>query len=302
MFEQTAAINQVVAIFIAPQKGEPMQTLEKVQAVAGLGLEGDRYASRAGAYSHTRRLTDFDRQATLISQRAVAQTAFSLAETRRNLALNSDPELLNGLAGKPFYIGDVEMKGVELCDPCNRPSVLSNKTGFLSAFDKCGGLRARILTDGVISCGDQLVIPERPRPDIFERIRRLNLPMGEYAVFGSALLDAWELRRAADLDIIVTPELFKLLEENGWEQKQAHGFSLLRRGEADVTTVQDKPTDGNYFPDRLRLIKEATVIYGIPFVSVREVMACKKAYNRPKDRRDILLLEEYLWSHWLFPK
>ena len=45
--------------------------------------------------------------------------------------------------------------------------------------------------------------------DIFARIKKFNLPRGEYAVFGSALLDVWGIRRAADLDIIATPELFE---------------------------------------------------------------------------------------------
>jgi|SRR3990167_6456206 len=131
---------------------------------------------------------------------------------------------------------------------------------------------------------------------IFKRIKKFNLPIGHYAVFGSALLDAWGLRPAKDLDIIVTPELYEQLKNEGWEEVQANGFRLLRKKDADVTTVQEKPTDGEYFPDRLKLIEEAIYINGLPFVKIEEVIACKTAYNRPKDQQDIKLIKNYLRS------
>src|SRR3989344_654595 len=131
---------------------------------------------------------------------------------------------------------------------------------------------------------------------IFERIEKFNLPVDQYAVFGSALLDVWRLRTAQDLDIIVTPELYKQLKNEGWEEIQANGFTILRKEEADVTTVQEKPTDGDYYPDRLQLIREAVHINGIPFVKVEEVIACKTVYNRPKDQQDIKLIKDYLRS------
>src|SRR3989344_1720029 len=100
--------------------------------------------------------------------------------------------------------------------------------------------------------------------DIFERVRKAQLPVGDYAVFGSALLDVWGIRRAADLDIIVTPELYEKLRKDGWEEKNANGFKMLLKGDANVTTVQEKATDGDYCPDRVQLIKDAVIISGMP--------------------------------------
>ena len=130
--------------------------------------------------------------------------------------------------------------------------------------------------------------------DIFERIKKFDLPFGEYAVFGSSLLEVFGIRKAADLDIIVTPELFEKLKNDGWEEIPANGFTILRKGEADVTTVQDKPTDGTYCPDRMKLIKNAVVIKGLPFVRIEEVIACKTDYNREKDRLDISAIQKYI--------
>lgn len=140
--------------------------------------------------------------------------------------------------------------------------------------------------------------------DIFERVKKFNLPLGEYAVFGSSLLDVWDIRKANDLDIIATPELYQRLKTEGWSEKQANGFTMLVKADANISTVQDKPTDGSYCPDRLQLIKDAVIINGMPFVRVEEVLACKKDYNRPKDLEDIKTIEEYIKNHGedLYPK
>ena len=139
-----------------------------------------------------------------------------------------------------------------------------------------------------------------PPLSIFERVKKFDLPLGEYAVFGSSLLDVWGIRRANDLDIIVTPELFeKLKKDDTWKDDSGPGYQLLKKGEADVTTVQDKPTvgKGNYCPDRLQLIKDAVIIHGVPFVRIEEVLACKTDYDREKDHVDIAAIKEYIEKH-----
>ena len=133
--------------------------------------------------------------------------------------------------------------------------------------------------------------------DIFERVKKLNFPIGEYAVFGSSLLDVWGIRKSNDLDIIATPELFEhLRQDDTWKDDSGDGYELLTKGEADVTTIQNRSTR-NYNPDRIKLIKEAVIINGVPFVRIEEVIACKKDYNRPKDWQDIASVERYMKEH-----
>ena len=43
--------GEVVSIQITPQGSEPLKHVEKVEAVAGKGLKGDRYFLRTGTYS-----------------------------------------------------------------------------------------------------------------------------------------------------------------------------------------------------------------------------------------------------------
>jgi MOSC domain-containing protein YiiM len=149
---------RVTAIFISPDKGIPMQSQERINAIAGIGLEGDRYARGTGAYSKSKR--EVIRHVSLVSQEAIdaANTAngttFTAAETRRNILTEGID--LNELVGQEFSVGGVRMKGVGLCDPCARPSALSGKPGFEPAFRQRGGLRAEILTDGDIILGDTI--------------------------------------------------------------------------------------------------------------------------------------------------
>ena len=152
--------GKVTHIFISPNEGEPMQELQQVKAIEELGLEGDRYAGERGAWSKSKRKVI--RQVSLIEQEAIDRAnaslkiSFLLKETRRNIVVSDFP--LNGLIGKEFMVGSVRMRGVELCDPCQRPSKLAGKPGFEESFTSYGGLRAEILTTGQICVGDIIYV------------------------------------------------------------------------------------------------------------------------------------------------
>lgn len=162
--------QHVSAIYIAPKMGAPMQSLDRVNAIAGVGLEGDRYAKREGAYSVRKgskkkpRIPDEDRQVTLIAQQQIEISNAILGsmdikpitedQTRRNLVVTLSSDQLNALVGGRFKVGDVLMEGVELCEPCRRPPTLIGRPqdgqAFETAFENRGGLRARILRSGTI--------------------------------------------------------------------------------------------------------------------------------------------------------
>ena len=60
---------------------------------------------------------------------------------------------LNHLIGREFWVGEVLMRGVRLCEPCNYLEGLT-KPGVRMALMHRGGLRADILNEGVIRVGD----------------------------------------------------------------------------------------------------------------------------------------------------
>jgi MOSC domain-containing protein YiiM len=139
---------------------------DKVKLVKGIGIEGDRYALGVGAFSNSD--PKKNRDITLIAKIGIDTSnrllkydglaEFDMSETRRNVVIDQiQPNELNALVGKVFYLGKIKLKGEELCDPCERPSKLANKKGFKNAYDNNGGIRAQVLDSGEITIGDLLV-------------------------------------------------------------------------------------------------------------------------------------------------
>jgi MOSC domain-containing protein YiiM len=145
---------RVEAIYIGPDTEKPMQLVERVKAVSGRGLEGDRYFAKEGTFS---RKEGPGRDVTLIEAEAVEQASakyevdFHPSETRRNIVTRDVP--LNHLLDKEFTVGGVRMRGVKLCEPCGHLERVTAK-GVKQPLIHRGGLRADILSDGEISVGD----------------------------------------------------------------------------------------------------------------------------------------------------
>jgi MOSC domain-containing protein YiiM len=147
----------VEAIHLAPAGSEPMRSVERVRAIAGVGLEGDRYARGIGHWSANLKV---DRHVTLIEAEEIealaAGSGIDLApgETRRNVTTRGIR--LNELVGRRFRIGPVECEGTRLCEPCQYLTDLVGKP-VLAPLVHRAGLRARILGEGEIAVGDEVV-------------------------------------------------------------------------------------------------------------------------------------------------
>jgi len=148
--------GNVAYIFIAPQAGEQTQSVEEVHAVPGKGLEGDRYFVQQGHFS---RKPGPDRQVTLIEAEAIealqreAGITLSPGEARRNLVTRGAP--LNHLVDKQFRVGEVTLRGIRLCEPCEHLEQMT-QAGVRSGLVHRGGLRAEIISEGVIRVGDAI--------------------------------------------------------------------------------------------------------------------------------------------------
>ena len=64
---------------------------------------------------------------------------------------------LNHLVGKEFAIGDVRLRGIRLCEPCDHLQRVTGKSLIKGLLHR-GGLRAQILTQGTIRVGDVISI------------------------------------------------------------------------------------------------------------------------------------------------
>ena len=141
--------GRVEGIFIGPESTLP-EPVERVRAVAGRGLEGNRYFYDEAPSG--RALTLIQAEA-LEGMREDTGIAISAAESRRNV-LTSGVDL-NALVGKRFRVGLVECVGVELCHPCSSLEKMTQK-GVIKGLVNRGGLNADILTDGEIVVGDRV--------------------------------------------------------------------------------------------------------------------------------------------------
>jgi MOSC domain-containing protein YiiM len=153
-------IGRVEAIHLADAAGGPMRPVANVRAIAGVGLEGDRYATGIGTYSPDPRT---DRHLTLIEAEEIEALAerdgivLAAGETRRNVTTRGIR--LNELVGHRFRVGPVECEATRLCEPCQG---LTDHIGkpVLKPLTHRAGLRALILTDGEIALGDEIVALE----------------------------------------------------------------------------------------------------------------------------------------------
>lgn len=149
----------LAGIYIAPVATGAMDAVSEVEAIAGFGLDGDRYAAEAGTWSQPDRPWG---QVTLIECETVTALArdhgvdISDGLHRRNLVTAGVP--LNHLVGETFRIGDVVLRGLRLCEPCGHLDSVSRQR--LSRWlTHRGGLNAEILSGGRITVG-ALLRPE----------------------------------------------------------------------------------------------------------------------------------------------
>ena len=147
--------GSIESIHIASAAKRPTQTIDQVQAIPGVGLMGDRYAQQQGTFSKP----EPDFELTLIEAEALEaikreyEIDLAPGESRRNLVTRD--VALNHLVGREFSIGEVRIRGIRLCEPCSHLQAITNRP-VIKALRHRGGLRAQILTEGIIRVGDRV--------------------------------------------------------------------------------------------------------------------------------------------------
>jgi hypothetical protein len=146
--------GHVEGIFIAALAGELPHTVADVAAIAGRGLEGDRYFAGEGTFFEERKN---GQDLTLIEAEAIEGLArehgieLGPGESRRQVVTRGIG--LNDLVGRKFTVGEVECVGRRLCDPCSHLQSLT-RPGVLKGLANRGGLRADVVRGGRIAVGD----------------------------------------------------------------------------------------------------------------------------------------------------
>jgi MOSC domain-containing protein YiiM len=144
--------GRLQAIYLAPEAGAPMVSVDAAEVIRGRGLAGDRYAEDKGFY----RATDAC-QVTLIGAEALARTqartgvALLHGQHRRNLIVRGlDPARLRS---RRLRIGPVLFEYHRPRPPCGYLERLT-EPGMVKALARHPGICLRALEDGLIRVGD----------------------------------------------------------------------------------------------------------------------------------------------------
>jgi MOSC domain-containing protein YiiM len=136
----------------------PLVEVPQIECVAGHGVRGDRFYDYQDNYQGQITFFSFDVFEKLTHHFGL--TDKSAGALRRNVIVSGVD--LNELIGEEFSIQGVRLRGTAHCKPCYwlDQAVVPGTEKFLEGN---GGLRAQILSDGVIAVGDALLVLAEPR-------------------------------------------------------------------------------------------------------------------------------------------
>ena len=160
------ATGIVVALFTVDRRAAPMKKVEQLYALAGRGIEGDRYFLGTGTYSKS---PEPGRQVTLIKSEVLESLKNKLEinvkpeESRRNI-LTQGIEI-NDLIGTEFYVGTVRLRAHRITQPCLYLEKLLDQPGLYKELWDNGGISCEILSDGVIKERDIITAQYLPLDD-----------------------------------------------------------------------------------------------------------------------------------------
>ena len=142
-----------------------MVSVPQVRAFADRGLEGDRFFRDSW-----QALNRPDKAVSLIEAETLDAVAAELGveslaqNSRRNIVTRGVP--LVDLLQREFIVGQVRLRGIRLFEPCGHLAKLSGLPGIFKALEHRSGLKAAIISDGLIRVGDPIVLATETRQTI----------------------------------------------------------------------------------------------------------------------------------------
>lgn len=131
-----------------PAGKNPTVEVAEIECVAGHGIKGDRFFGFKENYKG--QVTFFAQEVFDALSAELKLSNPSPGATRRNVITEGAD--LNALVGKDFEIQGVKFRGMAECSPCHWMDQ-AFAPGAEKFLQNRGGLRAQILTDGILRVG-----------------------------------------------------------------------------------------------------------------------------------------------------
>ena len=146
-------MSRVLKLGLTNNNNQKIKEVSSFDVMANKGVIGDR---------HFKEYNDPYCQLSLIESENIDfynvkyGLNISYIDFRRNIVTKGVK--LNNLVGKKFYIGNVEVEGIDLCRPCRHLNESLNQENIIKEFLRKGGLRCRILSSASIYINDLIKI------------------------------------------------------------------------------------------------------------------------------------------------
>jgi len=124
---------------------------------------------------------------------------------------------------------------------------------------------------------------------LLEEFDELNISKGDYVIFGSGPIAVRGIKDVNDLDVLVLPEKFEELKEKYKQDTSKHPFGCIEIGDIEI---------GESWQGDKEKVKEwieaAEEYEGHMYMPLENVLEWKKKMGRPKDLKDVELVEKWL--------
>lgn len=122
---------------------------------------------------------------------------------------------------------------------------------------------------------------------LLEKLKKLDLPLGKYAIAGSTIMSIRGWRECKDIDIIVKKDLWDFLVKkySSYQIKD----NLIRYGKIEIWK------DWMVFTNKIdEMIDSCDFIRSFPCIKLKYLIMWKKYMNRDKDLKDLSFIKEKL--------
>ena len=146
----------VEGIYLAPESGAEMKSVEVATALEGCGLEGDRYCAGTGHWSRFGRVCEVTFIAAEDLDYIERETGVSVSngQHRRNVVTRGI-SLKTLRRGERFRVGEVAFEYRGPRSVCRHIERLT-EPGMAQALKGRGGICARVIENGTVRVGDEI--------------------------------------------------------------------------------------------------------------------------------------------------